>query len=117
MQCGYCHAHRLAWTRPDRHGAARTIRDGKPPTCATAIRAGFGDQPGARAVRALERERAAERLDPVGEAAQAAALAVGAADSVVRDLDEEVTVVASARTTIALAPACFCTLAIASATT
>ncbi len=41
----------------------------------------------AAAGRALDCQVATERLDPVDEAAQAAALGVGAADAVVRDLD------------------------------
>ena len=45
--------------------------------------------PGAAAARGPDPQPSAERLDPVGEAAQAGApLAVGAADAVVDDLDD-----------------------------
>src|SRR5215207_2089530 len=49
----------------------------------------LGAQPRSAARRALEREPAVERFHPVGEAAQARALLVGAADSVVVDRDGE----------------------------
>src|SRR5829696_6147970 len=50
----------------------------------------LGAQPGSAAGWALEREPAVERLDTVGEPAQAGPLVVGAADAVVGDGDPEV---------------------------
>ena len=67
--------------------------------------------------RAVDLERAVERLDTVDEAAQSLAPGVGAAGAVVDDLDEQADVVAGGGDDDIPAPACFCTFASASATT
>ncbi len=73
-------------------------------------------RPAAR--RALEGERAAEALDAIGEPAQAAALLVGSARAVVGDADVDLPGVGrDAVPRRGAAPACFWTLASASATT
>ena len=72
-----------------------------------------------RAGRAVDRQPAAERLDAVGEAAQAGAAArVGAAGAVVGDLDQRAPPSArSTRTRTSVAPAYLATFVSASETT
>ena len=73
-------------------------------------------RPAAR--RAVDRERAVERGDAVGEPAQpGAARGVGAADAVVGDLDRHAAVRAADRDVASVACAYLATFAIASETT
>ena len=72
-----------------------------------------------RPARALDAQAAVERLDAVGEAAQArAAGGIGAADAVVGDHDARGAVLASVTLTVALSAwACLAMFVIVSATT
>ena len=75
-------------------------------------------EPGPAAGRALERERPAQALHSIGEPAQAAALLVRPAGAVVGDADVDLSVAGLDPYDGAWrAPACFWTLASASATT
>ena len=75
------------WCGPAGRGGASARRCARSPDAASArrpVERQLGGQPRAAPGRALDRERAAERLDPVGQPAQAgAARRVGAADAVV----------------------------------
>ena len=78
----------------------------------------LGGDAGAAAGRALDREAAAERLDAVGETAQARALGrIGAADAVVGDPDDARPFSRATRTFTPVAPAYLITFASASAIT
>ena len=77
----------------------------------------MGQQLGAASRGALEGQGAAECFDAVGEAAQPAAVYVGATDAVVEDFDQEGAGVVRSADRESDAPACFWALASPSATT